>query len=109
MHLVEVGDEPHRLTNAARSSRIDPAADLRALKGKIDQCLHSHRLGDVQQGVERLDTGFEMRVGLGEMFGTDAQQQLLAARHVLIARNARRWQREGEPIKPATKRVAGLW
>ena len=26
MHLVEVGDKPHRFTDAARCGRVDPAA-----------------------------------------------------------------------------------
>src|ERR1041385_3097521 len=53
MHVVEVGNQRHRLAGLAGNRRIDPAAHLRALNEEIDHCFHAHGLDDIELRVER--------------------------------------------------------
>ena len=69
MHIVEVHCQSERGAVMCAGIGIDPAADLRAFEGKIDQRLHAHRLGDIEHDFERFNTWFNMRPGLGDVFG----------------------------------------
>src|SRR5260370_41923371 len=48
MHVVEVGNERHRLAGLAGDGRVDPAAHLDAVDQEVDHRLHPHRLDDVE-------------------------------------------------------------
>ena len=57
MHLVKVGDKPHRLTHAARGGGVDPPTNLDPVDDKVDHGLHTHRLDNVQPRIEGGCTG----------------------------------------------------
>jgi len=56
MHIVEVHSQSERGAILRAGIGIDAAADLGALQREIDQRLHAHRFGDVEHGIEGLDT-----------------------------------------------------
>ena len=71
MHLIEVGDEPHRLTDLARCGGIDPRADFDAINDEIDHRLHAHRLDDIELYVEHRRSRRDLAALLDETLGSD--------------------------------------
>src|SRR5215471_7009878 len=98
MHLVEVGNEPHRFTNRPRRGRLDSATDLDTVDEEVDHRLHPHRLDHVEPGLERRGTGRHIAASFSDVLGPQTEDHLLADAWA-VARLSRRRHREGEPIR----------
>ena len=114
---------------------IDPAANLDAVDDEINHRLHAHRLDHVEQDLERHPARLQSRrARLDDVLGAQPEDQLAADiraiarlavlrhRESQLVRQRERvsplpfctsWQGRkfiaGEPMKPATKRVSGVW
>src|SRR5215471_14597776 len=53
VHLIEVGNEPHRFPRLPSGGGIDPAADLDTVDNEVHHRLHTHRLDDIEACLER--------------------------------------------------------
>src|SRR5579883_1960997 len=75
MHVPEFGHEPHRLPGLPGRARIDPPTHFGAVDHEIDHGLHAHRLDDVERDVELLEIGPEVAAPLGNVLGTQTEDQ----------------------------------
>src|SRR5579884_307206 len=57
VHVVEVGDERHRLAGIPGRLRRDAPADFGAVDDEIDHRLHAHRLDDIELRLEHRRSG----------------------------------------------------
>jgi hypothetical protein len=69
VHLIEVGNKPHRFPNLSSGGGIDPAADLDAVDNKIHHRLHTHRLDDIEACLERGSAWRHLTAPFDDMLG----------------------------------------
>ena len=78
MHLVDVGNESHRLANISRGGGVDPTADLDAVDEEIDHRLHTHRLNDVEARIEGGGVRWRIPALLDDVLRTQTKGELAA-------------------------------
>jgi len=78
MHLVDVGNESHRLANISRGGGVDPTADLDAVDEEIDHRLHTHRLDHVEARLEGRCAGRNFAAPLPDVLGAQPEDQFAA-------------------------------
>jgi hypothetical protein len=131
MHVRQIGRQLHRLPRRTGGVRIDPCTNLFAVDPEVNHGLHPHRLHHVRSDGEFETLATILPTRFGDVLRSQAERQLLAEVRPVTAAAAtgnasasvkrtcnpvpassslqRRKFIAGDPMKPATKRVLGLW